>query len=393
MEVIKPGSSALLQKFSKSGSLHRSPPLTSPGTDTMYNPYSVADDTYVSSDNPRPAMAADYIDPIELPTSPGRKESNVGPDSLESDQRYVQSGSQLPVGSQSACILGSDRVTSPTNISSTYHGNHHPTSHSRATNGKADHSRSMIVHSPREHSKTALSRASTERKHPKSPDHHLYEMDHDKMPLPPPPSKAPPQPWPRHVKGPPPRLNTKSPPMSATTEHEYCLLDEEYVYSDQVLPGQEGKEPEYDCPIVPSKSVPVPRPRTKLVNSSANYPADQSRLKPQVQPRKNQKSSNQLSMEQPDYLDLMGGGNAEHNTPKTANGSSFETSAEISQYVFDNFNEDQADTLIRMLQQVQNNGIQQKQGAQVSHPTCVTDRTQQRKSFGGLISCRIHNYV
>ena len=331
MEAIKPGASASLQRFSKSGSLHRMPP-NSQDLHSAYDPYSV-ENQYVSNGTHGRHDSASSLKSLPSPLS--HAENYIEP---------VSSGG-WSYGSQSECIGGSPPVKSPQNLAQSVDSR--LTSfkqRSSDTTAKSNTSKRVTYsHNPREQL-TVLSRSNTERRS-KSPEH-LYEMDTTNMTRivkqtkPPLPDRnpTPPKPKPRKPKGPPKGLYNKSPDSSIASPNE---LESRYTALCQI--DGANKEPDYDIPIVQSLSS---REQSK-VSIDIDEPRPDQTNKPKVTPRKKAPHSPK-KLEEPEYLEL-----TDQAKPRAAEN----VSGDLSK--LQNFSPDQIDMLTKMLQQIQSGGMQQ----------------------------------
>ena len=358
MEAILPGSSAHLKKFSKQGSLHRTPP-TSP--QNMENPYSVAgpdpDPTYSWASQPNTEqLPLNYIDPVSMSAS--------------------------TVGVQSEYERGNSHVPVPQNLSRSADSKPLSTN-AEHVNPRQAHNRSTFAHGQRDHAPVQLSRSLTERAI--SPDHqrtispdHNYELDGldfiQQQSRPPLPDGPPPTAKPRN-KRPPPRLRNGSGGSGSSSPADVRSPNATQRGSSE----QVGKEAEYN----PRHNVTQHRQDA----DSTYSPRSTVKQKPPITPRRGAHPPSQ----QPEYLHLVGnndtdaatGGNV-YDVPSSArqNGSDPAAVGEM----FKNFSPGQLNTLMNMLQQVSDVSEQHK-SSQIPVSATTVDG-QMKKQFG-----KLHRYV
>lgn len=399
METIKEGSSEYLQRFSKSGSLHRA----TPPQNVSYNPYSMAEpDPSVNNGTLRDAGAGyqptNYLNPV----------SSGG---WDTEQRIHSDQSHKPVGTQSYFIprpahqvnngVAATVDGTPNKIPGNGNPSHSPISHLERESEQRDHQKLQLARS-----KTAT----------KSPDH-LYEMDVTGVPglvqsKPPLPNRPPPKvvsrnkqplPQPRHTSG---SLSDSQPPQSPLFLDQ-CRLSPDEPECCYVSPNSADKEPQYDIPgqplepryDIPAKH-PVPKERPKLrANGSPHGDLGASgKSKPLITPRKKNAHAVPLDppLKQPNYLDLMEDNvDDEHvyNQPRVVSGSASKDGTDsshlppaFSEEMVQNFTPVQIGMLINMLQQV---GDGRQQPVMSSSSTAnsgesynIADHSQIRKNFG-----------
>lgn len=401
MEAIKPGSSGYLQRFTKTGSLHRrsDPP--------QYDPYSLAGPV-------EPDSRVSNGESVDVNTSL----RSLGQPSIPPPQNYMEPMSSLEYAGRSLSEETVPAPVSPPCLSNSADARMLGGKHTRRdepaahVNPRQASHRATFTHSEREHQTAGLSRSLTERKGSQEKEasknsDHLYELDgmsavtmSGRPPLPdrPPPRAKPRNPPPRN---PPPR-NLSGSLSDSPAKASRSPDEEEPRYSSK--PGSSTdticKEPEYPAVSRPGPG-PVPKERVKPVPANANKPVVTPRKivgqpKPSGRPQK--------QPEQPDYLVLEGNNNGVESDGQVLNGSvsvpqpgpvvqSVEALPGISELMVQNFSAGQLDMLIGMLQQVQSEGKQQpaaKEQAPAAtlvaergaNSTSQSDHNQMRKDFG-----------
>lgn len=439
MEAIEPGSSEPLQRFSKSGSLHRT---NTP--QASYNPYSVAGpDPSVSNGHydsvdvgsswrnveapgSVPHQPANYVMPVPSQENKQRTHQHERTLSEDTFDKHAISPPPAYPGSSSADA----RLIHSIN-KSPQHAHPRQTSH-----------RSTFAHSDREKKTASLSRTSTEIK--KSPeqkvasskaDEHLYELDamnavsklSSKPPLPhrPPPTAKPRNKLTSSLSDSQARASGLSPGGDTDT----LSKEPEYPMTPQII----SKEPEYpssfpvrkepECPISPDfRKEPV-----CPISLPGSTPQQPNFNKPPIARRRQVRQPKPVE-EPPEgehhYLDLSEGVEPEGPKPASprakaspgaqasprvkaspsAQASRSPTSPlampGISEQMLKNFTPDQLDTLIGMLHQVRSGGEQQpavnhaaEQGAN-STGLPSDQGVMRRKNFGEyLVVDYILDYV
>ena len=373
MELIKPGSSAELQRFTKSDSLHRMNPLHSP-TYSSYDPYSLVDNDPSVRNGTYTCTLHDSADST-CPQESGRYQQPPQPQNYI-EPTHIDKTLNFPVGSNTQPVINrNNQSMQHQNVTMSVDGTLNPASKKTISYAKSmyvpsssvEHvppvARSNTVKSPDHPSRNYNHpHPSRSHDHPKSPEH-LYEVDflesRDVMSRPPPPEKPPPKVKPRVNKRPPPQLGAKESTQHVETKYVSDNPDEaEPRYTTRV--DTLGKEPDY-CLMYPSPR-PVPRERTKKtsssdINSNCHRPEQCVRaVKPMVVPRKNISPHKSHDKQQPEYLHIIDGDKSEPKSNENRSSGKGDAVVEMVQ----NLNPDQVANLIRMLQQVKADGDQSR---------------------------------
>lgn len=376
MESILPGSSEHLLRYTKSGSVQQTLPLSSQNSPT-YNPYSIAEhDPDIGNGSPQSSLwqnlpsstsiqPLNYMDPVPS-LKPGETQSECKVQ--RSDSERALRGSHIAGASDRLSASADSRPSA---------GGSKVGSSGKGNSRQGGPTRSTISHMERGNGPppVQLSRSNTERLATKSPDHNIYELDEENLTVqskPPMPSKAPPVPKPRGRKAPPPRVKNLE-------SHSDSQQSSSFVSSDETEPryaaspgGQNFKEAEFEYPE------PAPMGHLRPSSSQGVKPD-----KPPVTPRRK-------PFKQPEYLTLSTDAENSVNGLSRTEGSVGQGPSSLSEEMVRNFTPEQLDKLITMLQQVQSDG-QQHQPIHLSpsEPQAAKTRDSMRKNFSESVTLTI----
>ncbi len=378
MEAILPGSSEPLLQFTKSGSLHRTTPL-SPQSSLSYNPYSLAeDDPSVGNGSPQSVNSSlwqnvagstsvqplNYMEPVSSVVQHEEQRMPVGTRS----ECYVAEKSEVPrsshvVGSSNRLSASADAKPSTSIKTSRSNGN-----------PRQAPTRSTISHFERDkdHPTSHFSRSNTERVVTKSPEH-MYELDPMRLVEQIQPDQAPPVPKPR-VKKPSPLKELSGFPCDSQAKSR-SLNDPEPRYATKPQ-SQTDKEAEFEYPA----QLPTSRGQTRPSSGGTSQVLKPDHHKPPVTPRKTK------PVKQPEYLSLSSGdtgGGSDLNGSAGGEGTTRQGPdiSGLPEEMVKNFTPKQLDVLITMLRQVQSDG-QQPASPSPSKPQLAVNRDLMKKKFG-----------